>query len=146
MNGRIERDRGRQRDREKNWKRNSMVLMDRPREREVYLDEKQNSISFPCVSLYVCVCVWWRLYRDSLMAVWIVNSRSRCLPPLTSTTAVQSVGSTLTKNRTHILAQSLTLITAGWHCSVSHTLFFLPCAYKPSKSVLTFLFYYYKQT
>lgn len=77
-----------------------------------------------CVSLYVCVqgCVHViSLYWDSLMAVGIVNKRSRCLPPLTSTTAVQSVGSTLTKSRTHILAQSLTLIIAGWQCSLRHT-------------------------
>lgn len=37
--------------------------MDRPREKAVYLDEKQNPISFPvcfsmrvCKDVYVCVC------------------------------------------------------------------------------------------
>lgn len=54
------------------------------------------------------------LYRDSLMVVGIVNRRFHHLTPLTSSMAVQSVGYTLTKNRTHILALSLTLIAAGW--------------------------------
>lgn len=76
----------------------------------------------PCVSLslslYVCVCVQgcvhvMSLYWDSLMAVGIVNRRSHCVPPLTSAMAVQLGGSTLTKSRTHMLAPSLTLITAG---------------------------------
>ncbi len=109
-------------------KRNNTAMKDRPREGEAYLDGKQNHISFPaCFFRCVCVCVHAQgcvyvisLYRDSLMAFGIVNRRSHWLPPLTSTTAVQSVGSTLTKSRTHILAESLSLITAGQQCSVCH--------------------------
>lgn len=86
LKGRVERDctiqRGEGKNRKTRTKRNNMLLMDRTREREVYLDEKQNPISFPtCFSLSMCVCVQgcvhvMSLYWDSLMAVGIVNRRS----------------------------------------------------------------------
>lgn len=56
--------------------------MDRAREGEVYLDEKQKPCSFPHVFLCMCVgvgsvCVSvMSLHRDSLMVVGIVNRRS----------------------------------------------------------------------
>ena len=129
------------------------MLMDRPSEGgTAYLDEKQNPISFPvcfpiCMRTSVCVCEI-SLYRDSLMAAGMVNRRSRCLPPLTSSTAVQSVGSTLTKSRTHILTQSLTLITAGWRSSVRHThlLCFCHVPISPAREYLPLLLNYCVQS
>lgn len=56
-----------------------MLLMDRPGEREVYVDEKQEPISLS--RMFLCVCAGMSPYWDTLIVVGIVNRRSHGIPP-----------------------------------------------------------------
>lgn len=87
---------------------------DRPGEKEGYLDEKQKPVRSPmCFFLCVhgCVCVI-SLYRDSLMAVGIVNSSIASLPSPPPWRSNQLVPPWQKAGHTHKHYQ-FSLITAG---------------------------------
>lgn len=70
------------------------------------LMKSRNSINFPSVLVSVGVPGRVHLYEDSFMAVGIARRRSCSPPPLTSTTEVQSLVSSLTKSMPCITSSS----------------------------------------
>ena len=82
-------------------------------EGRLILMKSRTPLVSPCAPAWVCagICTCDESSPGQFDGCW--NSKRRSSSPLTSTTAVQFVASTVTESRTRISAPSITAITAG---------------------------------